>query len=324
MSLLTNFQDLVRTLNHVLAKKADKTDVSSVESKVDSLSTVAKTGSYDDLKNKPAYAPVATTGDYYDLNNKPSLANVATSGSYLDLNSTPIFAAVATTGSYTDLLDKPSLATVATSGSYNDLSDKPAIPDATDVPFPVTISVDTATSATISEPWTKILEAYDAGRKIQIYADYYAGNVLTDCSVKKENGKLLVYARYFYWWQGTYSDLYVTDINATYTISSGAVTWDNQAHKVVPDIPSAGTISQGSQGYAKGGDVYTALSAKQNTLPTGAAGNILYWTGSAWSTMAPPSGFVAQSTAPTDTSALWIDTDDDTIEGFVDGNNMAF
>ena len=323
MSLLTNFQDLVRTLNHVLAKKADKTDVSSVESKVDSLSTVAKTGSYNDLKNKPEYASVATTGNYYDLINRPSLANVATSGNYNDLTNTPTLSTVASSGSYPDLINKPNLATVATSGSYNDLSDQPTIPDATDIPFPVTITNIGATSATLSETWANILAAYDAGKKIQIYAQNADGNVLTDCSVTKDSGKLILYARYF-WWQGVYTDLMLTDLNATYTISSGAVTWNNQSHNVVPTIPAAGSISQGSQGYAKGGDVYTALLAKQNTLPTGAAGNILYWTGSAWSTMAPPSGFVAQSTAPADTSALWIDTDDDTIEGFVDGNNMAF
>ena len=56
-------------------------------------------------------ATVATTGDYDDLIDKPSLATVAT------------------TGDYDDLIDKPSLATVATSGSYADLTNKPTIPD---------------------------------------------------------------------------------------------------------------------------------------------------------------------------------------------------
>jgi len=58
---------------------------------------------------------VAFTGSYNDLSNKPSLATVATSGNYNDLSS------------------KPALKTVATSGSYNDLSNKPTIPPAVSV-----------------------------------------------------------------------------------------------------------------------------------------------------------------------------------------------
>ena len=77
-------------------------------------------GSYNDLTDKPALAPVATSGDYNDLLNKPAF-----SGSYNDLTDKPTLATVATSGSYNDLTDKPTLATVATSGSYNDLTDKP-------------------------------------------------------------------------------------------------------------------------------------------------------------------------------------------------------
>jgi hypothetical protein len=54
-----------------------------------------------------------------------ALSTVATSGSYNDLSGKPILATVATSGSYTDLSGKPILATVATSGSYTDLSSKP-------------------------------------------------------------------------------------------------------------------------------------------------------------------------------------------------------
>lgn len=334
MSLLTNFQDLVRTLNHVLAKKADKTDVSSVESKVDSLSTVAQTGSYNDLNNKPTLSVVAGTGEYSDLLNKPSLASVATSGDYHDLSNTPTIPAAqiqsdwnqSSSSSLDYIKNKPNLATVATSGSYNDLSNQPTIPNAADVPFPVTITNIAASSATLSESWTDILAAFDAGKKIQIYASYSDGNILTDCAVRKESGNLYLYARYF-WWSGTYTDLMLTDLNATYVISSGTATWNNQSNHVVPTIPTAGTISNGSQGYAKGGDVYTALLAKQNTLPTAGAssGDVLYWTGSAWATEAPPSGMIASATAPADTSALWIDIDDETVDGtIVDGSNMAF
>jgi len=71
------------------------------------------------------------------IENKPNLATVATSGSYGDLSNKPTIPAAqvnsdwnATSG-VARILNKPSLATVATSGSYNDLSNKPTIPTAT-------------------------------------------------------------------------------------------------------------------------------------------------------------------------------------------------
>ena len=62
------------------------------------LATVATSGSYNDLTDKPTFS-----GSYNDLTDKPTLFS----------------------GSYNDLTDKPNLATVATSGSYNDLLNKP-------------------------------------------------------------------------------------------------------------------------------------------------------------------------------------------------------
>lgn len=66
--------------------------------------------------------------------NTSDLATVATSGSYNDLSNKPTIPAAqvnsdwnATSGK-AQILNKPTLATVATSGSYTDLSDKPTIP----------------------------------------------------------------------------------------------------------------------------------------------------------------------------------------------------
>lgn len=61
-------------------------------------------------------ATVATTGDYNDLLNKPILF----SGNYNDLTNKPTLFS----GSYGDLTDKPTLF----SGDYNDLTNKPTIP----------------------------------------------------------------------------------------------------------------------------------------------------------------------------------------------------
>lgn len=74
----------------------------------------------------PTFATVAKTGNYSDLNNKPELKRVATTGNYNDLTGRPAFSTVATTGKYDDLTGRPNLHKVATTGSYNDLKDKPS------------------------------------------------------------------------------------------------------------------------------------------------------------------------------------------------------
>ena len=53
------------------------------------LKTVATTGNYNDLDNKPALKPVAISGSYSDLIGRPNLHTVATSGSYSDLKDKP-------------------------------------------------------------------------------------------------------------------------------------------------------------------------------------------------------------------------------------------
>lgn len=105
--------------------EGDKKNSDYTDSKIDALSTVAKTGSYDDLTGKPSLKPVSTSGDYNDLENKPMLKTVATTGNYDDLDNKPDLKPVATSGSYNDLTGRPNLHTVATTGSYNDLKDKP-------------------------------------------------------------------------------------------------------------------------------------------------------------------------------------------------------
>ena len=61
-------------------------------------------------------ATVATSGDYDDLQNKPTIPAAQVNS---DWNASSGVA---------QILNKPTLATVATSGSYNDLSNKPTIP----------------------------------------------------------------------------------------------------------------------------------------------------------------------------------------------------
>lgn len=107
----------------------DTNNKNYIDSKINTLSTVAKTGNYNDLIGKPNLKPVSISGDYNDLENKPTLKLVALSGNYNDLENKPSLKAVATTGNYSDLTGRPNLHAVATSGSYNDLKDKPNISD---------------------------------------------------------------------------------------------------------------------------------------------------------------------------------------------------
>ena len=83
-------------------------------SEVAGISTVAYTGSYTDLLNKPSLSTVATTGSYTDLSNKPTIPSIT------GLATTASLATVATTGSYTDLLNKPTTFPTQTgnSGKY--------------------------------------------------------------------------------------------------------------------------------------------------------------------------------------------------------------
>lgn len=108
------------------------------------LATVATTGSYTDLTNKPLIPAAQIQSDWTQsdntkldyIKNKPTLATVATSGSYNDLSNKPTIPAAQVNSDWdavsgvAQILNKPTLATVATSGSYNDLSNKPTIPAA--------------------------------------------------------------------------------------------------------------------------------------------------------------------------------------------------
>lgn len=114
------------------------------------LATVATSGDYDDLENKPTIPVVPTnvssftndsgyiTKSVNNLDNytpTSSLSSVATSGAYSDLSGTPDLSIYA---------QSANLATVATSGDYEDLSNKPTIPSA------VQTGTSSATSVTIA------------------------------------------------------------------------------------------------------------------------------------------------------------------------------
>lgn len=113
------------------AKKTEIPDVSNFitkdvnnltyYTKTSDLASVALTGDYDDLIDKPELF----SGDYNDLTNKPTIPTKTS-----DLNNDSGFI----TKNVNDLTNytlTSSLSSVATSGSYNDLSNKPTIPTKT-------------------------------------------------------------------------------------------------------------------------------------------------------------------------------------------------
>lgn len=71
------------------------------------------------------------TVEWDDVGNKPNFATVAESGSYNDLTDKPTIPEAPDLTGYAKTAD---LSTVATSGSYEDLTDKPTIPDAYTLP----------------------------------------------------------------------------------------------------------------------------------------------------------------------------------------------
>jgi len=119
--------------------EADTTSDAYIQNKP-SLATVATSGSYNDLTNKPTIPSAQVNSDWNSnsgvsqILNKPSLATVATSGSYNDLSNKPTIPSAQVNSDWNassgvaQILNKPSLATVATSGDYDDLTNKPTIP----------------------------------------------------------------------------------------------------------------------------------------------------------------------------------------------------
>ena len=68
--------------------------------------------------NKPTLSTVATTGDYDDLTNKPTIPAAQVQANWNESDTT----------SKAYIQNKPNLSTVATSGDYDDLLNKPTIP----------------------------------------------------------------------------------------------------------------------------------------------------------------------------------------------------
>lgn len=214
-------------------------DGTSTYVEADDLATVATSGSYADLLNKPTIPTVnnaqltiqkngttvktftanassnvtaniivpTKTSDlsndsgfitgvaWGDVTGKPSFATVATSGSYADLTNKPTIPAAQVNSDWNansgvaQILNKPSLATVATSGSYADLSNKPTIPTVNDATLTIqqngtdvaTFTANSSTNATanITSPVITMTDT-DPGEGSALAANNFVGVYGTD------------------------------------------------------------------------------------------------------------------------------------------------
>lgn len=143
--------DLVDDTNqtHKFMTSAEKTKLSGIatgaEVNVQSDWTQTTTTADDYIKNKPTLATVATSGSYNDLSNKPTIPTVNNATLTIQKNGTTVKTFTANASSNvtanitvptktsditndSNFVASGDLAAVATSGSYNDLSNKPTIP----------------------------------------------------------------------------------------------------------------------------------------------------------------------------------------------------
>lgn len=135
LSNVDNTSDLNKPISTATQTALDlKADKSTTYTKTETDALLsAKQDTISDLSEIRSGAALGTTavqpGD---------LATVATSGSYNDLSDKPTIPAAQVNSDWNansgvaQILNKPNLATVATSGNYNDLSNKPTIPTVND------------------------------------------------------------------------------------------------------------------------------------------------------------------------------------------------
>lgn len=231
------------------------------------LATVATSGDYADLINKPTLFD----GTYASLTGKPTLFD----GAYSSLTGTPTFSTVATTGAYSDLTGKPTLATVATTGAYSDLTGKPTLFDGTYASltgkpdlttYATKTGVETLTNKTITSP-TLSAPRFASGNYIAdstgypILQFYSVGSPSSYVSVTNASGSTIDFTA-----QGTATNsgfTFTTKGTGTFTLSvptaqtaTIAATGPDASHSLNLTTKGSGTIK------ANGVDLVT-LSATQ-------------------------------------------------------------
>ena len=119
--------------------------------------------------NSSSLSTVATTGSYNDLTNKPTIPAAQVNS---DWNASSGVA---------QILNKPTLATVATSGSYNDLTDKPVIPSG------VTVDQTLDTSSTNAIANSAVATALNSKADSSALSDYATTSAMNTALAGKQD-----------------------------------------------------------------------------------------------------------------------------------------
>lgn len=234
---------------------AAKVDLSDYAKSAD-LSTVATSGSYEDLTNKPtipaAYElPVAST----------TILGGVKVGSGLDITNGVLSATgggVADAVDWSKVQNKPNFANVATSGNYNDLINKPTIPSVAELASEAYVNEKVA-AIVIPEVPTKVSELEN------------------DKGYLTEHQSLEGYAKTADLAQvaktGSYNDLIdKPTIPSTTGLASTKYVDDKVAAIVIPEVPTKVSAFENDKGYVIHKELMTYISM-DNIEPT-ASGNI--------------------------------------------------
>ena len=142
------------------------------------------TSGLSEILNKPTLGTMAAE-DANDYTPTSGLATVATTGSYNDLSNKPTIPAAQVNADWNansgvaQILNKPTLSTVATTGSYNDLSNKPTIPSVYNPTITITQGGVTKGSFTLNQSTGDTI-ALDAGGSTIPSTSGQAGKFLTN------------------------------------------------------------------------------------------------------------------------------------------------
>lgn len=195
--------------------------------------------------NSSSLATVATSGSYADLSNKPTIPTVPAAVSAFTNDSgyqTSVQVSSAITTAIAGKANTSSLATVATSGSYNDLLNKPTIPT---VPTAVSAFTNDSGYQTAANVTTAIANKADKATSLSGYGitDAYTKTAVdTALSAKASTASLATVAT-----SGSYTDL--------------------TNKPTIPTVPTAVSAFTNDSGFQTATQVNTAIQAVVGAAP---------------------------------------------------------
>ena len=266
-------------------------DIGWVEDQSGTLTQVQSDWTEDDssqvsyIQNKPTLATVATSGSYADLSNKPTIPTVDQVYNSTSANAqSGVAVAGAVSGKQDTISDletirsgaalgatavQPSaLATVATSGSYNDLSNKPTIPTVSDNVAKLQYGVAT---------YAQVVAAFNAGKSIYLYdGDTDDGAVCSDITFGDDGGEIIFSRHNAYGSAGSRTEYKVTSSNAWSTTTKNvAVPTVDQSYSASSTNAQSGTAVAGA--LATINQVPASTSADEDkVLTVNSSGNAVW------------------------------------------------